>query len=83
MGLGGAKSLATDRTRRSSAPSAAEAALAAVGLPGIDHTGLPSVQLQAVDASDTDTEESPTRTVRSVIRDENGYITAVVDEEIA
>lgn len=64
-----------------------EAALTAVGLPRIDHTGLPSVQLQAVDASgdtsnDNDADEQPTRMIRSVIRDEAGFITAVIDEEI-
>ena len=61
---------------------APEAALSAVGLPGISHTGLPSVQLQqAVDANG-DPAPLPSRTIRSVVRDDAGFITAIVDEEI-
>lgn len=57
---------------------APEAALAAVGLPGISHTGLPSVQLQAVDTSSDD--DTPTRHIRSVERDAHGNITRIIEE---
>jgi len=63
-----------------------EAALAAVGLPGIDHTGLASSQLQAIDASgdtsnDNDADEAPTRTVRHIERDEQGFIARIIETE--
>jgi len=56
-----------------------EAALAAVGLPGIDHTGLPSVQLQQVDQSSSSQDDAPSRHIRSVVRDADGNITQIID----
>jgi hypothetical protein len=53
---------------------APEAALAAVGLPGISHTGLPSVQLQQVEP-----EPAPSRHIRSVERDATGQIIRIID----
>ena len=66
------------------------AALSAVGLPAIEHTGMATVQLQvdvepvdpADDPAEDSAEETPTRTVRSVVRDAAGFITAIVDEEL-
>ena len=58
-----------------------EAALAAVGLPGVKHTGLPSVQLQQVDqSSDSSEDDTPSRHIRSVERDEHGNITRIIEE---
>ena len=67
---------------------APEDVLAAFGLAPMKHTGLPSVQLQnavqQADASVDTTDVYPIRTVRRVERDENGYITRIVEEpEIA
>ena len=65
-----------------------EATLAAFGLPSIEFTEPPEPEPMpepadpADDAAEDDTEDTPTRTVRSVVRDESGYITAIVDEEL-
>lgn len=62
-----------------------EAALEALGLPDITHTGLPSVQLQnavqQAEAPDDDDTYPTGRTVRRTIeRDAHGYITAITEE---
>lgn len=62
-----------------------EAVLTALDLPRVDHTGLPSVQLQAVDASgdtsnDNDADEAPQRTVRTIERDDHGNVVRIIDQ---
>jgi hypothetical protein len=55
--------------------------LAAFDLPPMEHTGLPSVQLQAPTNVDPEnpTDLYPVRT-RRVERDEQGFITRIIDE---
>ena len=57
-----------------------ESVLTAMGLPGMDHTGMPSVQLQPVEPAPGTLDATPARTVRRIIRDANGFIERVVDE---
>lgn len=62
------------------------AVTAALGLPSMEHTGIPSVQLQQVDPSgdtsnDNDADEMPSRTVRRVERDATGQIVRIIDEK--
>lgn len=56
--------------------------LSALDMPAIEHTGIPSVQLQDPTAARDLPEPTEKRaTVRRVERDENGYILRIVDEE--
>ena len=61
--------------------------LAAFGLPAIEFAepetpDAPEPADPADDPAEDDTEDTPTRTIRSVIRDDAGFITAIVDEEL-
>jgi HK97 family phage portal protein len=64
-----------------------DAACAAVDLPPIafaEPPEPPEVEPAdpADDAAEDDAEDPPTRTIRSVVRDEHGFITAVIDESV-
>lgn len=55
--------------------------LSALNMPAIGHTGLPPVQVQPAPQADmAPPTDAPTRTVRKVERDANGYILRIVDE---
>jgi hypothetical protein len=68
-------------TKLVAAGFAPDAACEAVGLPVVEFTEPPEPE-PVVEPADDPEDEPPVRTIRSVVRDAHGFITAVIDEPV-